>query len=66
MLKGALSGDPCTVNLDALTGKYPPLITQNDNFVFPTSREADESRLLTFGKKYFIVINATILTISFW
>ena len=46
---GSLSaGDSCNVNLDALTGKYPPLLTQNDNFVFPTSKTNDV-RLLSFS-----------------
>jgi len=42
------SGDNCTVNLDQLTGKYPPLLTQNSNFVFPSSESADGVRYLTF------------------
>ena len=41
-------GDNCTVNLDQLTGKYPPLLTQNSNFVFPSSESADGVRYLTF------------------
>ena len=40
----------CTLNLDGLSGKYPPLIIQNDDFIFPTSEEADGSRLLVFGQ----------------
>ena len=44
-----LSGQ-CTLNLDGLSGKYPPLIIQNDDFIFPTSEEADGTRLLVFGK----------------
>ena len=39
----------CTLNLDGLSGKYPPLIIQNDDFMFPTSEEADGTRLLVFG-----------------
>ena len=39
----------CSLNLDGLTGKYPPLLIQNDDFIYPTSQEADGSRLLVFG-----------------
>ena len=39
----------CQVNLDAVSGKYPPLLLQNSDFIFPTS-EIDEKRLLSFGE----------------
>ena len=45
-----LASDICRVNLELLTGKYPPIILQNDRFVFPTSEEADGSRYLNFGR----------------
>ena len=48
-----LSGQ-CTLNLDGLSGKYPPLIIQNDDFMFPTSEEADGTRLLFFGIRQII------------
>eukprot|EP00090_Calanus_glacialis_P045179 TRINITY_DN8232_c0_g1_i1.p1 TRINITY_DN8232_c0_g1~~TRINITY_DN8232_c0_g1_i1.p1 ORF type:complete len:472 (-),score=119.75 TRINITY_DN8232_c0_g1_i1:256-1671(-) len=38
----------CQVDLDALTGKYPPLLVQNGDFVFPSSRTEDDKRILTF------------------
>ena len=44
-----LPSDLCRVNLDQLTGKYPPIILQNDRFVFPTSEDPDGSRYLNFG-----------------
>ena len=44
-----LSSDLCRINLDQLTGKYPPIILQNDRFVFPTSEDPDGSRYLNFG-----------------
>ena len=50
----------CTLNLDGLSGKYPPLIIQNDDFLFPTSEEPDGTRLLVFGKsnnyRYFLTL----------
>ena len=46
----SLASDICRVNLELLTGKYPPIILQNDRFVFPTSEEADGSRYLNFGR----------------
>ena len=33
-----------------MTGKYPPLLLQNNQFVYPTSEDADEHRRLKFGK----------------
>ena len=45
-----LSSDICRVNLEELTGKYPPILLQNDRFVFPTSEDADGSRYLNFGQ----------------
>ena len=40
----------CTVNLDQLTGKYPPMLTRNSQFIYPTSEEADATRLLGFDE----------------
>ena len=40
----------CTVNLDQLSGKYPPMLTRNSEFIYPTSEEADETRLLRFDE----------------
>ena len=45
----ALPADLCRLNLERLTGKYPPIILQNNTFVFPTTEEADGSRYLNFG-----------------
>ena len=45
----ALPADTCRINLEQLTGKYPPLIIRDEKFVFPTSEEADGSRYLNFG-----------------
>jgi len=44
----ALISGKCQVNLDALTGDFPPLLVQNGDFVFPTSRTEDDERILTF------------------
>ena len=41
----------CEVNLDQLRGKYPPMLTRDNNFLYPVSEEADGTRLLKFGKK---------------
>ena len=46
---GAAGGDDCLVNLDALTGRYPPLLVQDGGFIFPTS-ETNGTRYLSFGK----------------
>ena len=43
----------CQVDLDALTGKFPPLLTQKGEFVFPSSRTEDDKRILTFGEIFF-------------
>merc|ERR1719322_2157249 len=40
----------CSVQLDNLSGKYPPMLTQNSDFKYPTSEEADGSRLLKFDE----------------
>ena len=45
-----LPSDLCRVNLEQLTGKYPPILLQNDRFVFPRSEDADGSRYLNFGQ----------------
>ena len=44
------SVDRCRINLDQTTGKYPPIISQGDSFVFPTAEEADGTRYLNFGR----------------
>ena len=44
------SSGQCQVDLDALTGDYPPLLVQNGDFVFPSSRTEDDKRILTFGE----------------
>ena len=46
---GVAGGDDCLVNLDALTGRYPPLLVQDGGFIFPTS-ETNGTRYLSFGK----------------
>merc|ERR1712106_999847 len=38
----------CQVDLDALTGKFPPLLTQRGEFVFPSSRTEDDKRIPAF------------------
>jgi len=43
-----LAGKGCVVDLDSITGKYPPLLLQNKQFVYPTSEDADEHRRLKF------------------
>ena len=40
----------CTVNLDGLTGKFPPLLLQNGDFKFPNSETEDGKRLVTVGE----------------
>jgi len=50
LLPALISGE-CHVNLDALTGDYPPLLVQNDDFVFPSSRTEDDERILTFDEE---------------
>ena len=40
----------CQVNLDQLSGKYPPMMTRDNNFLYPVSEEADGTRFLKFGK----------------
>ena len=42
----APAGPQCLVNLDNLSGKYPPILTSNNEFVYPTSQEADGTRFL--------------------
>jgi len=49
LLPTLISGQ-CQVNLDALTGKYPPLLVQNGDFVFPSSRTEDDERILNFDE----------------
>merc|ERR1719481_2267667 len=38
----------CQVDLDALTGEFPPLLIQRGDFVFPSSRTEEDKRILTF------------------
>ena len=45
----ALPPDACRINLEQLTGKYPPILLRKNRFVYPTSEEADGSRYLNFG-----------------
>ena len=45
----ALPADACRINLEQLTGKYPPILLRKNRFVYPTSEEADGSRYLNFG-----------------
>merc|ERR1712156_1029316 len=37
----------CQVNLDKVNGKYPPLLLQNSQFIFPTEKVGEE-RVLNF------------------
>lgn len=37
----------CSVQLDGLTGKYPPLLLQNSQFLYPDSETTEEKRILT-------------------
>ena len=39
----------CRVNLDALTGQFPPLLVQNGEFVYPDAMNDDGQRILKFG-----------------
>ena len=39
----------CSVNLDQLSGRYPPMLTRDYNFIYPAEEEADGTRLLKFG-----------------
>jgi len=39
----------CSVNLDSLTGKYPPILLQNSEFLYPDSETADEKRILSIA-----------------
>ena len=43
----------CQVSLDQLSGKYPPILTRDNNFLYPNSEEADGTRFLKFGKTLF-------------
>lgn len=47
-LSPSLVAGQCQVDLDALTGDYPPLLVQGGEFVFPSSRTEDDKRILTF------------------
>ena len=47
----------CEVNLDQLSGKYPPILTRGNDFLYPVSEEADGTRLLKFGKTPFYKTN---------
>ena len=40
----------CSVNLDALTGEFPPLLVQNGEFVYPDAMNDDGQRILKFGR----------------
>merc|ERR1719348_2928091 len=40
----------CQVDLDALTGEFPPLLIQRGDFIFPSSRTEDDKRILSFGE----------------
>jgi len=44
----ALVAGQCQVNLDSVSGKYPPLLLQDKAFVYPTSQNEGEDRLLSF------------------
>merc|ERR1712013_619488 len=43
----ALVAGQCQVNLDKVNGKYPPLLLQNSQFIFPTEKVGEE-RVLNF------------------
>merc|ERR1712180_259936 len=43
----ALVAGQCQVNLDKVNGKYPPLLLQNSQFIFPTEKVGEE-RVLKF------------------
>merc|ERR1712168_933822 len=43
----AIVAGQCQVNLDKVTGKFPPLLLQKSQFVFPTEKVEDE-RVLKF------------------
>merc|ERR1711963_262400 len=52
----ALVAGQCQVNLDKVNGKYPPLLLQNSQFIFPTEK---------VGKKEFSTLRRlTLLTFS--
>ena len=62
------------MNLEQITGKYPPLLTQDSQFIFPSS-ETNGSRILTFSKenllttsskKLQVVANSQQLVMSFY
>ena len=40
----------CSVNLDGLTGKYPPLLLQGHQFIYPTSVNQQGQRTINIGK----------------
>merc|ERR1719481_274210 len=44
----SLIAGQCQVDLDALTGEFPPLLIQRGDFVFPSSRTEEDKRILTF------------------
>ena len=39
------------MSLDQLSGKYPPILTRDSDFLYPLSEEADGTRFLKFGKR---------------
>merc|ERR1712013_1555 len=49
----ALVAGQCQVNLDKVNGKYPPLLLQNSQFIFPTEKVGEE-RVLNFEEADFL------------
>ncbi len=39
----------CTINLDKLKGKYPPMLVQNGHFLYPEVKNQDGDRVITIG-----------------
>jgi len=42
-------GQGCKINLDSLSGKFPPLLLQNSDFIFPSSENSEGKRILEIG-----------------
>ena len=46
----------CSVNLDGLTGNYPPLLLQGHQFIYPTSENQEGQRTIDIGKNSLYIL----------
>ena len=56
----------CSVNLDQLSGRYPPMLTRDYNFIYPVEEEGDGTRLLKFGTSRLNFFKAFIYPACFY